>query len=407
MDDENINLDSEVNLYQVLYVFLFRWKYLLIFALIFSLGAIVKHKFFPIYPSRGRLIIKDLSESSAYSVFNSFISNTSRGMLSKENRQNRKAIIKLSTNDYFIFLAGKLNEKIKDPSSRYKSKAIILNYLKDKSLQKLADDIRLKISFIPDSNGQIIVKGKTKYTLLSMFLVNVTLESSKEWLTNDEIKDFNNAEEFLSTELIKVEKKLEQIESETIYSMKDNELISLEDLKRETSGYLNELRSNINDVKMKMAENKIILKSLSADIKEKRDSLSGLNKFGVNSRIQSLVNENKLLEIKLTNFKLHQKKIRGKGQHLLPYQNKMNKMKSNYVFEYNYYKELKDKIVKIGIQKTYAQNRVKVLERERVERIHSYPGLLMMVLIAVIISQIIAFATIYFYEIFKPTFSKC
>ncbi|MBY0415188.1 MAG: hypothetical protein K2Q18_13540, partial [Bdellovibrionales bacterium] len=58
-----MNSNEEITLHQVLQIFTKRWKYLLLLGLVFILGALIKHKYFPMYPGTGKLIIKDVRNS--------------------------------------------------------------------------------------------------------------------------------------------------------------------------------------------------------------------------------------------------------------------------------------------------------------------------------------------------------
>lgn len=81
----------------------------------------------------------------------------------------------------------------------------------------------------------------------------------------------------------------------------------------------------------------------------------------------------------------------------------IQKMNTGHDFEYKLYVSLNDGLSKIGLQKTYAKNRVEILERERESRVVSSPPLIIMVLISLTASQIIGIFSIYIYELIKPT----
>ena len=63
-----MNTNDEINLHQILQIFTKRWKYLFILSLFFTLGALIKHKYFPVYPGTGKLIIKDVRNSQLQSI---------------------------------------------------------------------------------------------------------------------------------------------------------------------------------------------------------------------------------------------------------------------------------------------------------------------------------------------------
>ncbi|MGZ3809554.1 MAG: hypothetical protein ACXVCE_15835, partial [Bacteriovorax sp.] len=63
-----MNTSDEISLHQILQIFTRRWKYLLMLSLVFTLGALIKHKYFPSYPGTGKLIIKDVRNSQLQSI---------------------------------------------------------------------------------------------------------------------------------------------------------------------------------------------------------------------------------------------------------------------------------------------------------------------------------------------------
>ena len=86
----------------------------------------------------------------------------------------------------------------------------------------------------------------------------------------------------------------------------------------------------------------------------------------------------------------------------MPFQYELEKMNASHDFEYKMYAALNDSLARIGLQKTYVKNKVEILELERISRVHSSPPLLIMILIALTISQIFGIFSIYVYELFKP-----
>ena len=64
---------DEISLHQILKIFTQRWKYLIVLALVFLLGALIRHKYFPSYPGSGKLIIKDVRNSQLQSVISQVV----------------------------------------------------------------------------------------------------------------------------------------------------------------------------------------------------------------------------------------------------------------------------------------------------------------------------------------------
>lgn len=65
---------DEITFNQILKIFTKRWKFLVILALAFLLAALTKHKYFPMYPGSGKLIIKDAKNSQLQMVLSAVAS---------------------------------------------------------------------------------------------------------------------------------------------------------------------------------------------------------------------------------------------------------------------------------------------------------------------------------------------
>ncbi|GAB4011443.1 MAG: hypothetical protein Fur0010_05930 [Bdellovibrio sp.] len=400
---------DEVSLIEVIKVFTDRWKYLVSLALFFVLLALVKHKYFPIYPSMGTLIIKDQEAAQLNSFLKSVSGNLGGLGIKNSNDKVNLAIIHLETNNFMLALADKIikvvdEKKVGTPD--YQAFSKFIRKLKTKRenpefRQTLASSVKSLISFSAGKSGQINIKVKSNNKAISVFLVNYALDLAKETLIEREILELNRAENYFQAEVDKVQKRLEDLEGQTIFKLQEKNTISLDAKTDETSKYLNELRKNINDTKIKIAENNMLLATLKKKIKkgEKKDA-NALSKFDLGNNMVMIEDENKALKIRLKTYESYLNKFGKQGQKMLPFQNEIEKMRNNYLFESKVYENLRDSLARIGLQKTFIQNSVEVLEYERLDNVRSQPGLTMMILIAIMLSQIVGFGGIYVLELF-------
>lgn len=404
-------VQDEVTMLEVVTIFIGRWKYLVSLALVFVLIALVKHKYFPIYPSTGKLIIKDQSDGQ----IQSFLKNipSSFGGLSVQNSSDQvnKAIIFLETNDFFISLADKIIETVQlnqTETPDFQAFKILLSQIKTPQTdpefrQSLATKLDGMISFSPSKTGQIIFKVKSNNKSISVFLVNSSLAQAKDVLIAHEMNELNRAELYFQSEVEKVKKRLDELEGETVFKLREKDTISVDAKTDETSRYLNELRKNINDNKIKISENNMLLSTLRKKLKKgPHAEANALSKFDLSNKILMIEDENKGYRIRLKTYESYLKKYGGQSQKLVPFQNEIEKIKNNYIFESKVYENLRDSLARIGLQKTFVLYSVEILEQERLSRVKSEPGLIMMILIALMLSQIIGFGGIYLLELFKP-----
>ncbi|WP_290734197.1 hypothetical protein [Halobacteriovorax sp. JY17] len=381
-------MNDEISMYEILQIFLSKWKFLLILALCCILIAVVRHKRFPTYPAQGKLLIKTSENSQLRSFLDTIVG-------SQQNiNPAERAIILLETNDFFLELADhfKTNKQEDSEISNY------INSFKDNN-QGLASNLRSKLKFRLNKGGQIFFNVNSNRRILSTTIVNQGLIVAKNYLTVREMKEYNEAELYFQSEIDHTLNNLNDLKHSSIQKMQQRNVISLNEEKGEGTKYLSGLKKQINDSQIKISENNSTIKKLKK--KERTDS-KNQSKFGVKARIMQLNDENSALRIKISTSKRYLKKISNQKLELVPFEQEMEKIKANYHFEFKIYEGLRDKLAKIGLQKTYIQNKIDILEFERLDRVRSRPGILLLILIAIMISQVVGFTLIYLIELFKP-----
>jgi chromosome segregation ATPase len=156
--------------------------------------------------------------------------------------------------------------------------------------------------------------------------------------------------------------------------------------------------------KISLSNNESKIAELQTNIKAsavKKDN-GVISKFNESSQIRVLEDENRDLNLELKTYQTYLKNFETQKNGLVPFQYEIEKMNASHEFEYKIYASLNDSLARIGLQKTYVKNKVEILELERISRVHSSPPLLIMILIALTISQVFGIFSIYVYELFKP-----
>lgn len=401
-----MNAVDEITLNQVLVIFARKWRYLLILALVFSLGALIKHKYFPVYPGQGKLILKDAKNSQLQMILSSVAGAGLEGALdSKADEMTLRAKIMLETNDYYIDLARNLFD-IKNENAQLNEmfQSLKIDSRDSENMQLVANRLSKMINFMPDKAGVINLSTKTKNKELTVILVNEALKEARRNLMNRELYDLNQAEEYFKLEIEQVKKRIDDIEDSTVSKLQKNQILSVDMEKGDSSKYMGELKKNINDAKIAISSNKARIKVLRDALKKQGDlTTSSIGKFNENSQIMSLEEENKELEIQLQSLQRYLRGYENQKTGLVPMQYEIQKMNAAHEFEYKIFVSLNDSLSKIGLQKTYVQNKIAILEKERISQVYSSPGLMIMILIALMFSQILGIFSIYIYELFKPS----
>ena len=404
-----MNTNDEINLHQILLIFTKRWKYLFILSLFFTLGALIKHKYFPVYPGAGKLIIKDVRNSQLQSILGhaAGLGGEIPSIETKGDDSVTRAETLLDIHEFYVLVAKRL---LKEKNESHN--ASLINFFMDFSnnendpemIHEIANKLSTMISFNIAKADILEVDVKSNNKELSVIITNDTLIEARDSLIENELMDLNRAEVYFKSEIDGVRGRIDEIENSTVLKMQKNQILSVDIEKGDSSKYIGELKKNINNTNVALINNqsKIIelQNNLRASIPMKDNGV--INKFTEASQIRMLEDENKDMSLEIKTYSDYLKNFESQKSKLVPFQYEIEKMNANHEFEYKVYASLNDSMARIGLQKIYVKNRIEILELERLSRVHSSPPLLIMVLIALTLSQVFGFFGIYLYELFRP-----
>jgi uncharacterized protein involved in exopolysaccharide biosynthesis len=403
-----MNSSEEISLHQVLLIFTKRWRYLLLLALVFSLAALVKHKYFPMYPGSGKLIIKDVRNSQLQMVLSSVASSVNESSSeSKIDDVVASAETVLDTHEFYVRLAKKLILLKKEQNLQALNnffKKLHANEENEEFPHDLANVLSGMLTFVPSKGGVLNINVKTYNRELSVLIVNEALLEAQNDIISRELEDLNRAENYFLVEIESVRKRLDSIENSTVKKLQKNQILSVDSEKGDSSKYISELKKNINDTKIAISTNESRITTLTEKIIKTGGAkdLGVISKFNESSQVKMLEDQNKDLSTELKTYQTYLKSYENQKTGLVPMQYEIQKMNANHDFEYKMFASLNDSLARIGLQKTYAKNKVDVLEKERLSKVRSSPSLIIMILISLMLSQVIGMFGIYVYELFKP-----
>ncbi|NOT80970.1 MAG: hypothetical protein HOP07_18440 [Bacteriovoracaceae bacterium] len=399
--------NEEITLNQLLQIFTKRWRYLLILALVFMLGALIKHKFFPMYPGTGKLIIKDVRNSQLQLVLSSVAGpGTDSSPDAKGEDVLESAETVLDTHEFYVNLAKRLislkNENNYPVLTTF-FKKIRGSETDSEFPHDVANVLSGLINFSKSKGGVLVISSKTYNRELSVVIVNEALLEAQKNIIDRELDDLNRAESYFALEIQNVRTRLDGIENSTVKKLQKNQILSVDMEKGDSSKYISELKKNINDTKIAISNNESRIKSLNDKIKERGgQDLGVISKFNESSQVKMLQEQNKDLDIELKTYQTYLRSYESQKTGLVPMQYEIQKMNASHDFEYKMFASLNDSLARIGLQKTYVRNKVDVLERERISRVKSSPSLMVMILISLMLSQVTGVFSIYLYELFQP-----
>jgi capsular polysaccharide biosynthesis protein len=403
-----MNSNEEITLHQVLQIFTKRWKYLLLLALVFILGALIKHKYFPMYPGTGKLIIKDVRNSQLQLVLSTVAGpGTEVAPDAKSDDVVDRAETVLDTHEYYVALAARLLQLKNEQNNQ-----ALINFFKKfegdqkdpEFLHDVGNTLAGMISFNSSKGGVLVINTKTYNRELSVVVVNEALKEAQKNIIDRELEDLNRAESYFNVEIESVRSRLDSIENSTVKKLQKNQILSVDMEKGDSSRYISELKKNINDTKISISNNESRINSLTEKIKNSGSKdLGVISKFNESSQIKMLEDQNRDLQIELKTYQSYLRNYESQKTGLVPMQYELQKMNANHDFEYKMFASLNDSLARIGLQKTYVKNKVDILERERFSKVRSSPSLGIMILISLMLSQVIGMFSIYVYELFRPT----
>ncbi len=403
-----MNSNEEISLHQVLQIFTKRWKYLLLLALVFTLAALVKHKYFPMYPGSGKLIIKDVRNSQLQLVLSSVSGAASESSMdNKGDDVVERAETILDTHEFYVGLAQRLitlkNEQNYQSLKNF-FKKMDGNEADSEFAHNVANTLSSMISFGSSKGGILVINVKSYNRDLSVLITNEALEEAKKNIIGRELEDLNRAENYIQVEIDSVKNRLDSIENSTVKKLQKNQILSVDSEKGDSSKYISELKKNINDTKIAISNNESRIKTLVEKIKSSGGAkdLGVISKFNETSQVKMLEDQNRELGTELKTYQTYLRTYENQKTGLVPMQYELQKMNANHDFEYKMFASFNDSLARIGLQKTYAKNKVDILERERLSKVRSSPSLIIMVLISLMLSQVIGMFSIYVYELFKP-----
>jgi uncharacterized protein involved in exopolysaccharide biosynthesis len=402
-----MNSADEISLQQIFEIFSKRWKYLFVLALVFLLSALVKHKYFPSYPGTGKLIIKDVKNSQLQSVIGHAAGPGTELSFSETKGDDlaTRAETLLDVHDFYYRVAERLlylrhidqNKAVETFFKKY-----TLSESDPEFLHLVANDLASILTFVPAKSDVLLVNSKSSNRELSVILVNETLKEAQSNLVKSELEDLNRAENYFKLEIENVRSKLDNIEDATVKKMQRNQVLPTDMEKNESAKYIGELRKSINTTQMAITNNQGKIQELKKNSQASRFLNVGLiSKFNESSQMRILEDENKELALQLKTFQSYLQNFEKQKNGLVPFQYELEKMNANHDFEYKMYASLNDSLARIGLQKTYVKNKVEILELERNSNVRSSPTIIILILIALMVSQVIGIFSIYSYELFK------
>ncbi len=396
----NKTVTEELSLKEIVKIFTGNW---LLFLILFSVVASTAGGIYVLripFVSSGSLVANDAQNSALQSFTTQFFGLTKSVADGKKNNSPlQKHLEFLKTEEFFNQFMADLEKRgsSTDLSIAEKNGYQIYKQLiapesntiddKNKSIQKLDAMAKIKLQ----SDFEIAVAFQASDKELALFLTNTALTTIVQSLKDRESLEIIKVESFIKNQIDSAVKNMALLNTQLAeFQNKSENLITLSS-KEKVSEYLSELMVRKNEVRLKIAENEKAIGFLSAGPSKRRES----QLYGNGGRVQSLRLENEMYQSKLKDIQKAIDQVAQQAKSIPVASQVFDDLKKKSEIEFSKYKSLTEAFSKVEAQKLSVQNRFEILEKSRIEKVVPQISLLILMMLALIISQILGSLIIY------------
>lgn len=393
------SISEELSLKEISQIFVKNWALFFILMIVTSVLAVGVYLFKVPFVSSGSIVVNDAQNSSLQSFANQFFGLTKTVADGKKsNSPLQKHIEYLKTTDFLekflaqLELRGHSKELTVAEKSGYQifkdnilskakgdDKTQVLKALDAMMQVKLDADFELKISFYTDNKE------------LALFLSSTAVDSVVSVLRDRELTEIQQVEVFIKDQRAQAEKNMDDFNKQLAdFQNKPENLISLSS-KDKVGEYLSELMVRKNEIRMKIAENQKMISYLSQSSNGRRES----QLYGNGGRITALRLENDMQQSKLQDIQTAIDRVTSQAKSI-PYAAQIfDDLKKKSEIEFGKYKDLSDALAKAEAQKLSVGSRFEILEKPRIDKVVPQVSLSVLLLLALVVSQVVGCLIIY------------
>ena len=393
-------LTEELSLKEIAKIFTGNWLLFLIIFTATSMSAIGLFIFKIPYISTGSVIVNDSQNSTLQSFASQFFGLTKSVADGKKNNSPlQKHVEYLKTEEFFsqllvdIMARGQSSDLSLPERRGYEifRKQYLVEPLtlesKARLLQKLDSISKIKLV----SEFQITVYFSAPEKELALFLNNTALKTIAENLKQKELFDIIKVEGFIKNQRADAEMTISELnKSLAEFQNKPENLISLSS-KDKVGEYLSELMVRKNEIRMKIAENQKAIEFLSQGKSNRRES----QLYGNGGRAQALLLENQMLHSKVADIQKAIDHVTAQAKSIPMATQVFDELKKKSEIQFAKYKELTEALSKVEAQKLSIDSRFEILEMGRLESVVPQVSLIILLMLAIVISQILGSLIIY------------
>lgn len=401
IENRSQELQRELSLSEITTIALQNWPLFLVLLIATSAIGMAFYKWKNPYVAKTSIIINDNQNSQLQSFTMSLAGNAKTNEAKKANSTAQKNLEYFKTTEFLQKILDAANDKSVNQQLTLSEKTgqnLFLKQVLDRKTQ-LTDDDKLKayqkldrmLSFKVKSDYEVEISASDDQQELALYVTNLTSDIALQSLKQKESLEIQSINEHLLKEKETVDAELLDLNTKMAkFNDKPENLMSLTSMDK-IGEYLSQLKIEKNAVMLKLAENNKLIQTLSASSSGRRES----ELYGNNGRIQALKLENDQLRAKLGNLQaaFDRTSSEAKG---MPYAAQMyDELKKRADLQLAKFKELSEGLSKVEVLKLAAANKYEIFEKARIDKVTPAVPLLVVLFLAVLLSQVLGSLLIY------------
>ena len=270
--------------------------------------------------------------------------------------------------------------------------------------EDIADAIQYWVSYSRADSGGVNISINTPELQLSLLLANIISETAVQSITNQNLKELNEAEKYLNQEISSTEQKLDEVESSIVDFKRTNKLVTIDEGMTGPQSRLESTKQELEEVEFEIDQNKNLLHKMQVDLhaQESRYLSNGVGdtQFGLARRVRDLEERLNYFKTRRTSLK---RSLASMVQDHDPHsEQKVFNLKKRVELEYSHFQDLERQVFQVELQRISAANKISILAPVRAANITRTVSLTKKLIISLVFAMIFGIALARLQEFFSP-----
>jgi len=395
-----------------------RWVFLLVLAIAASSAAIWEHNHFPLYHAKTTIYFQS-ADTNPLQALTAKLSGESTSTTTN-NDFPEKYLQLLMSYPFALEAAKNLNDSpdfkdvhkdiffrrqnILDWFSDYVFMRVQSSTPKNFNLDDIAEGIQYWVSYNRSEAGGVNISVNTPEPKLSLLLANLISKTAVASITNQNLKELNEAEKYLNEELTSTEKKLEDAELSIVDYKKTNKLITIDEGVNSALGRMEATKQELMETNFEIDQTTSLLQKSSSDLESQMKKYipkgDGASSFGLTRRVQDLKDKLQYLKTRQLSLKRSlSSMVNSQDPHS---EQKIYDLKKRMELEYSHFQDLEHQSFQVELQRIAAVNKISISAPVRESNIIRTVSLTKKLIMSLLFSFVLGVALSRLQELISP-----